>query len=42
MVTIFEYGQFQCLKLADLPQIIALLLGEKEIVFEDAAKDISV
>ncbi|KAI2701862.1 hypothetical protein CBS147354_9741 [Penicillium roqueforti] len=42
MVTIFEYGQFQCLKLTDLPQIIALLLGEKEIVFEDAAKDISV
>ncbi|OQD78973.1 hypothetical protein PENANT_c068G01329 [Penicillium antarcticum] len=42
MVTIFEYGQFQCLKPADLPQIIALLVGEKERVFEDAAKDISV
>ncbi|KAJ5504624.1 hypothetical protein N7463_007498 [Penicillium fimorum] len=42
MVTIFEYGQFQCLKLADLPQIIALLLEEKEKVFADAAKEISV
>ncbi|CAP99937.1 hypothetical protein EN45_002480 [Penicillium chrysogenum] len=42
MATIFEYGQFQCLKLADLPQIIALLLEEKENVFVDAAKDISV
>ncbi|KAJ5775546.1 uncharacterized protein N7511_000557 [Penicillium nucicola] len=42
MVTIFEYGQFQSLKPADLPQFVALLVGEKERVFEDAAKDISV
>lgn len=42
MITIFEYGQFQCLKPTYLPQIIALLVGEEERVFKNAAKDISV